>query len=279
VKQHTLLTKNYIYLQLGPLFGEVYMGAQAEAVPAPRKKRSDSKKKIVAKPRRRASDHEVDALRDEVLGIAISVTSLAILLSLISFFPEDVARAGEAAATGRTHNLIGPVGASVANIILMVFGLAGFLLPITLVLPGLCLLTGKALRIRPVDAVGYPILILCCAMAAHLWLAGKPVLGHGPGGWIGEHGAEILRSFFGTTGTYLLVYSLLALTFVMSTGVSLIQLVSKATGPAWKWFVSMLRQSYASIRRLPRRLWEDVTDVWSSRRADVKAQDPGIEGC
>ena len=82
------------------------MGAQAEAVTAPQKKQRSSrkKKKVEAKPRRRASDREVDALRNEVLGIAIAVACLAIFLALVSFVPADVAESGEAAATGRTQS-------------------------------------------------------------------------------------------------------------------------------------------------------------------------------
>ncbi len=251
------------------------MGAQAEAVTAPQKKQRSSrkKKKVEAKPRRRASDREVDALRNEVLGIAIAVACLAIFLALVSFVPADVAESGEAAATGRTHNLIGPVGASIANIVLAIFGLAAFLLPISLFIPGLCFLTGKELRIRLVDAVSYPILILCCAMAAHLWLDGRAVLGHGPGGWVGEHGAEILRSFFGTTGTYLLIYSALALTFVMSTGISLINLFSKIGGPIWRWLSDKLTRFSEYMRALPGRIRDDIAEVWSARHATRTAQD------
>ena len=65
-----------------------------------------------------------------MLGISITVGSLAMLLSLVSFYPEDLE------STGEIHNLIGPVGAYIANKILYVLGLSGFLLPITLVIPG-----------------------------------------------------------------------------------------------------------------------------------------------
>ncbi|MEE2757378.1 MAG: DNA translocase FtsK 4TM domain-containing protein [Myxococcota bacterium] len=249
------------------------MGAKAEAAATPRKSRVATKKKAPAKQKRRAADHEVEALKNEMLGIAIAVACLAVFLALISFYPEDVTKTGSAATTGRTHNLIGPVGASIANIILAIFGLAGFLLPITFVLPGLCFLTGRKLRIRLTDALAYPALILCCAMAAHLWLETRTVLGHLPGGWIGAHGAEILRSFFGTTGAYLLIYSVLALTFVMSTGISLVAIVKKAIKPMWEWFASKVGQMSTALRRLPGRIWVDVQDIWSNRtRASTKSE-------
>ena len=176
------------------------MGAQAEALashreaasteskPKRRKKKQSSKPST---PKRRQSDQEETALRNEMLGIAISAVCLALMLALISYSPTDVGESGTAAQTGTTYNLIGPVGASIANILLSIFGLASFLIPITLSLPGICLLTGKPMKIRTADAIGYPIMVICCAIVSHLWLSARAVLGHVPGGFIGGHAAEI----------------------------------------------------------------------------------------
>lgn len=250
------------------------MGAQADAASAPRKQRAKTKRGAKEKPSRRASDREVEALKNEMLGITIAVGCLAIFLALISFFPEDVSKLGEAASTGRSHNLIGPVGAHIANMILAVFGLAGFLLPITLVLPGLCLLTGRRLYIRVTDAIAFPALIICCAMASHLWLDQRTVLSHLPGGWIGAHGAEILRSFFGTTGAYLFVYATLALTFVMSTGVSIVTGLRRAASPTLGWLRGIVMRTVAAIQRLPSRVWQDIRELLSQQRSQPAEPKP-----
>ena len=136
------------------------MGAQAKAASAPKRRNSAQKESKKSTPKRRSSDREVEALRNEVLGISITVGSLAMLLSLVSFYPEDLE------STGEIHNLIGPVGAYIANKILYVLGLSGFLLPITLVIPGVCFMTGHRLKVRPADAIGYPVLLLCSAIAS-----------------------------------------------------------------------------------------------------------------
>ncbi|MEE2788704.1 MAG: DNA translocase FtsK 4TM domain-containing protein [Myxococcota bacterium] len=230
------------------------MGAAAEKIDSAQKKRRAKPKKTKDAPRRRKSDQHVDALRNEVLGIAISAASLAFLLALLSFYPDDVSDRGQAAMTGETRNLIGPVGAYVADIVLTVFGLASFLLPLNLAIPGLCFMVGKRVHVRTIDAIGYPVCALAFAIAAHLWLGQQSILGHPPGGWLGEHGAEILRSLFGTTGAYLLVYSVLLLTFVMTTGVSLVSLGQQASRAAFDYLRGFFDRAWSHLRTMPTRM-------------------------
>jgi S-DNA-T family DNA segregation ATPase FtsK/SpoIIIE len=173
-------------------------------------------------PRRRADDRQSEALKREVFGIATLAVALCMLLALASFDPADLLPNGPAADTGRTANLIGPVGASIADILLRIFGLAAFLLPVTLGVPGVFFLVGKRVQVKTVDAVGYPVLVLCGAMLSHLLMGGVLVYGHTAGGLIGSTGAEVLRSLFGATGAYIIIYAVLALTFVITTRISLV---------------------------------------------------------
>ena len=224
------------------------MAAQAQAVAAGRKSTAGKSKpkarkkpdpKVVkveaaandTQPRRRAADRETDALRNEVFGIGVLATALCLMLALGSFNPDDVSSSGTAALTGHAHNLIGPVGAAVADVLLSVFGLAAFLLPVTLALPGIFFLTGKRINIRAADAVGYPLLVVCCALAGHLWMDGTLVMGHDAGGIVGSYGGEVLRALFGLTGAYIIVYSAIALTFVVTTRISLVRLGARAAKP------------------------------------------------
>ncbi|MCB9542010.1 MAG: DNA translocase FtsK 4TM domain-containing protein [Myxococcales bacterium] len=208
------------------------MAAEAQVTSARTNKRGKARAPATeAAPRRRASDFEADALRNEVLGIAVMALAVCLMLALGSFHPEDVAPDGPAATTGRAHNLIGPVGASIADVLLGIFGVAAFLLPVTFAAPGVCFMTGRRVRVRVTDAIGYPVLVLCSAMAAHLWMAGRFVLGHDAGGLIGTHGAEILQALFGLTGAYIIIYALMALTFVLTTRISLVRIFHRVGRP------------------------------------------------
>lgn len=207
------------------------MAAKAEAASDSRSRKSRSKSKAKEAPRRRASDFEADALRNEVLGIAVMAFAVCLMLALASFSPEDVAPDGPAATTGRASNLIGPVGAQVADVLLGVFGVAAFLLPVTFAVPGLCFMIGRRVRVRLADAIGYPVLVLCSAMAAHLYMKGQLVLGHDAGGLLGTHGAEVLRALFGLWGAYIIIYALMALTFVLTTRISLVRVFGRLGSP------------------------------------------------
>ena len=207
------------------------MAAKSQTMDGAPKGRKKSKAET-SQPRRRASDRERDALRNEVLGIIILTTSLCLLLSLVSFYPEDMDPSGTAALTGKTKNLIGPVGASLADIMLAFLGLSAFVVPVILATPGFCFVLGKPVEIRTCDAIGHPVLLGFCAMAAHLLLDGQMVIGHAPGGWVGAHGAEILRALFGMTGAFIVVYATLALTFVLTTRISLVDFTRDSLVPA-----------------------------------------------
>jgi S-DNA-T family DNA segregation ATPase FtsK/SpoIIIE len=218
------------------------MGAQATATAtrkSRRKKGSTSKrdskrspeKGAAAAPRRRAEDRYQDALRREVFGIGVLAVSLALLLALATFDLDDVSASGMAAQTGRAQNLIGPVGAHAADLLLGLFGIAAFLLPVTLAIPGALFLAGRRVAVRVVDVVGYPVLIACGAALAHLLLRESPVLGHDAGGELGATIGEVMVALVGMTGAYIFLYALLALTFVLTTRVSLVKTAGHAVRP------------------------------------------------
>ena len=194
--------------------------------------------------RRRAEDRYSEALRREVIGIAVIVVSLCALLALASFHPDDVASMGEAALTGRTKNLIGPVGAHLSDVLLSILGIAAFLIPVTLLLPGGAFVVGRRVSVRLADAIGYPAVVVTSSMLAHVLLDGRIVLGHLAGGLVGATGAEVLRALFGRTGTYLIVYASIALTFILTTRISLVRL-----------FESMARRGFLMTIDAAVRFW------------------------
>ena len=235
-------------------------GAAAASTPAESERRGSRG----GEPRRRSDDRQGEALRREVFGIATLAVALCMLLALASFDPADLLPNGPAADTGRTANLIGPVGASVADILLRIFGLAAFLLPATLGVPGVLFLLGKRVQVKTVDAVGYPILVLCGAMLAHLLMGGVLIFGHTAGGLIGSTGAEVLRSLFGATGSYIILYAVLALTFVITTRISLVGAARSMRDPLNKDGTTRAPSRLAGVGRGTL----DRITVWRRARAE-----------
>jgi len=225
-------------------------------------------------PRRRADDRQADALRREVFGIATMAGCLCLALALVSFDPADLTPQGVSADTGATANLIGPVGASIADILFSIFGLAAFLLPVTLGVPGFCFLAGRRVQVRPVDAVGYPVLVLCGAMLAHLWMSGALVFGHAAGGAIGATGAEVFRSLFGHTGAYILIYAVLALTFVLTTQISLVGATGRAAGGMRARFVSTRASVAPPVERVKAEKTEKAEKAEKAEKSEKAVDAP-----
>jgi S-DNA-T family DNA segregation ATPase FtsK/SpoIIIE len=85
---------------------------------------------------------------NEVTGVVLLFAALVLWLSLLSYQAQDESW-NTAGASVRAHNLIGPVGAHIADIGLQVFGLAAFLFPVLL-----AILAWKWLRSEPVESPG-----------------------------------------------------------------------------------------------------------------------------
>jgi S-DNA-T family DNA segregation ATPase FtsK/SpoIIIE len=72
-------------------------------------------------------------LAAEVLAVVFIAMAALVLLSLVGYDPKDQSL-NSVGPTSRPHNLIGPVGAYISDLLLQMFGLAAFTMPALLVL-------------------------------------------------------------------------------------------------------------------------------------------------
>jgi DNA segregation ATPase FtsK/SpoIIIE, S-DNA-T family len=130
---------------------------------------------------------------NEAVGFLLLLLCLAIWLSLLSYSSTDPSRD---TATGalHIHNLLGRAGAEWSDLLLQIFGLSIFLLPIHLGLLG-----WKWVRSTPVEAPWFRIfgslalwfcLATACGLAPRHWLIGGAIR---PSGLIGMVIADYLR--------------------------------------------------------------------------------------
>ena len=95
----------------------------------------------------------------ELMGLLTGVAGLLILLSLISYHPEDPSL-NTAVATGTLpHNWIGPAGAFIADALLQAFGWVAYLLPLGLLIVGTRWLLAKPFAAPRTKLVGAGILV------------------------------------------------------------------------------------------------------------------------
>jgi len=118
----------------------------------------------------------------------------------------------------QAHALVmGPFGRSTAGLFYGIAGVCGYLLIALGVTAAIRMLLAREPALPPVVAAGALIGVVSLAMLVHLIAPHYRVAGHGPGGAIGEHLAEILRALISTAGTALLALIGLVVAVVIAT--------------------------------------------------------------
>ena len=116
-------------------------------------------------------------IRLEIYGILIMAFSVCLTLALITFSPADVTSLG-GTRYQPAQNLIGPIGAHLADLVLATFGLVSFLLAPLLGLLGLTYLFGRRWRIQRADLLGWMGMMIASAVVIHVALSPAQFLGH-----------------------------------------------------------------------------------------------------
>ncbi len=152
------------------------------------------------------------------MGVLFLAGGILALLSFASFHPSD---SSWNTVTGRetAENLIGPVGAFVADLFLQSFGFAAFLLPILMFGLGWKWIRSEALEAPWVKVPGAGLMVLsACGLAAMLpdWRAFEHTVM--PGGAVGFLLAGFLKHGFNAAGAAVLMGTcLLVSTYLVST--------------------------------------------------------------
>jgi S-DNA-T family DNA segregation ATPase FtsK/SpoIIIE len=200
------------------------------------------------------------ALWREIAGLLLLATALAVLLAVVSFSPADVD------SSSTPSNLIGPVGVTIGDALLYLFGVGAFFFDALLWYLGFMLLVGRIVEWKWSEIAGQLLFVLSGAMLCHLTFFEYEILGHMPGGLVGEVTGEILRGLFGTVGTAIIGVSFLLLSLMLATDMSLGALVRKFMSGvhklgAWarhKWTVHKLYRERVKEER--RKLLEQEVD-------------------
>lgn len=158
-------------------------------------------------------------IRVEIYGLVVLVFALIVMLSLISFHPADVDKEARA-ALGGVQNWIGPVGAHIANLFLLVVGVAAFALDLVLVGLGICVLIGFRPNFGGRDLVIAGIGLLSTVILLHLCFDGQRVLGYPAGGYLGAYAGEGTRMLLSTAGTAIVSVTVLMISVMLLTGKS-----------------------------------------------------------
>lgn len=201
-----------------PMSAETTSGVVTTPPPRSRKKPSE---KPAPKGKTRAKDSKSKdatpnsrAFWREAFGLCLLLIAAAVFLALVSFEIADL-------DAEKPANLIGPLGVKVGGGLLYVFGIASFFVNIVLAHVGLNLVLGRLLHWKIGHLSGMLLFVLSGAILGHLLFEDVVVLGHIPGGLLGEVSAEGLRSVVGTAGAGLVGFGGLTLSLMLVGSMSL----------------------------------------------------------
>src|SRR5580698_4657588 len=197
---------------------------------------------------------------NEVTGFLFLAAGILFLLSMASFHRQDPSWDTVAGAV-RTGNLVGPVGAHIADIFLQSFGLAAFLFPVLIFALGWKWIRSEAVEAPIVKVLGSGALVVSACGAAGLlpeWrLFDHTIL---PGGAAGFLVADSLKHALNPAG------SAVVLATVLVVSVYLVSTFTLAKLRAWldplfnvlariedKWSRSKERRREEALRKLEER--------------------------
>ncbi len=205
------------------------------------------------------------AMRREAGGLILLMIALAMFLALASFDPADLE------AVRAPANLIGPVGVHLGDALLHMFGVGAFGIDFLLFYLGFCLILGRAVNWRPVELAGQFMFVMFGAVLCHLAMFDYIVLGHLPGGTVGEFTGELARAFVGTVGATLIAIGGVLLGLMMATQMSL--------GAIARWIVAQVHKGkalaahkYKVHRAYRARLAEEREKIRNGAEPDIDEQ-------
>jgi len=180
-----------------------------------------------------------EKLAKELQGMAFGVVGIFILLAFLTFSSADQSL-NSWSTEGGIRNLGGRMGAQVADLFYMLFGLASYLLPAALLFISYNLLRFKEPRLRFYKVAAFCGLLFSLAALFAFNLESTILLGQQvpTGGAVGALAIRFLRGVAGTTGALLVLLPLLAASIMVLSGFSFVLFAS--------WWLENLRTKWAA---------------------------------
>ena len=162
-------------------------------------------------------------MRKEIFGILLFFLVIFTLISLVSYHHTDPS-IHNAGVSGPVHNLFGTLGAQVAGLLVELFGLGSFWLPLLLLLASVCLFSGQDPKMLASIAAGGLLLVITTGSL----LAFKQDYYHlfgtrfSAGGIIGLPLKTALTTYANFTGGLIILGLTWLIGFILATGFSLV---------------------------------------------------------
>ena len=182
----------------------------------------------------------------EIIGLLIVLSSFFLLLSLLTYYPEDQYFSSK--ENVEIHNLLGPYGSFISDLILQSLGIISFLFCITIFFTGIFIIKDKKLENIIINLFYSIIYILSgSAVLSNFEKVSQWVIFNGNGGFVGEYIKKFTYKFNELVDEKIIIFFLVGLTtifFLLSTQFSIktfIRLTKSSIFFIIKFFSSKLR--------------------------------------
>jgi S-DNA-T family DNA segregation ATPase FtsK/SpoIIIE len=221
---------------------------------------------------------------NEAAGFVFLAAGILFLLSMASYNQHDPSW-NTVAGGVRTGNLIGPVGAYIADLFLQAFGVAAFLFPLFLFMLGWKWIRSEALSTPTIKLIGATVLLLSCCGAAAL-LPDWRLFGHAipPGGAAGFLLADQLKRALNFSGAAVVLATSLVLSAYLVSSFTLAKLngwlsplvaVLRRIRNNWRGFLERRREAALEKREMRRRVAAEAEEA--RERVRYEAATAGLE--
>lgn len=169
-------------------------------------------------------------MRKEILGVIFFFLLVFVTVSLLSYHPADPS-INRIQVSGKLHNLFGPAGAHTAGLLVFLFGLGAYWVPVILLIVTCYIFKAYPKGTILVALAGGVLLMITTGAFLSLYQKQYLILGKrlSSGGVVGIPLAGITESYVNKTGGIILFMTLWIIAFIMATRVSLVALFKAST--------------------------------------------------
>jgi len=191
--------------------------------------------------------------RNEVWGLIFLAASILIFIALISYDPDDMGFYSSH-PNAQIRNLVGIIGAYISGIIVFLIGATSFVVPFLTLSWSFSKFLGKERQKLYIKTIGTVILFLSASSLLSLIYAGEAVASFKSGGLVGIFVSGFLVRYFGYSGTYIILTTLVILSILIATEFLVLPFVVSLFGLLAKFFAFLWRSIAArSFQRKPSR--------------------------
>jgi S-DNA-T family DNA segregation ATPase FtsK/SpoIIIE len=215
----------------------------------------------------------------ELKGLLLIAAAFLLGLSLLSYHPTD-ASLTTASTVSTVQNLVGWVGASVADGLFQLIGVSAYLIPLLIGMSGWRWFWTPASPLSLAQTAGWGLLTITLMPLASLLLPVLPLLADRPlidgraGGWLGALLAKGLHLALGRIGGEIVLFTLLAASLMLITAVSVPTLMAAVARSVHD--LTAQAQKLAVIRREQTKRWRHEAQLRAARLATGAPEQPKI---